>query len=62
MTLRVFEQTYAISHSQVYRLHHKGKLTILKRGRRSLIDVADAERFIATLPTLPRKTNWGSRS
>jgi hypothetical protein len=55
LTIAAFVRTYAISRATVYRLHHAGVITIKKRGRASVIDVADAQRFAASLKPLPRK-------
>jgi excisionase family DNA binding protein len=48
MTIRKFAETFALSHSTIYRLHHAGKLTIHKVGRKSVIAAQDAE-FLVTL-------------
>jgi hypothetical protein len=61
ITVTAFVRDYGVSRATAYRLHHRGLLTIKKLGRRSMIAVDEAEDFIATLPTLPRKENGGAR-
>jgi hypothetical protein len=55
ITVTAFVRNYGVSRATAYRLHHRGLLTIKKLGRRSMIAVDEAENFVMSLPTLPRR-------
>lgn len=44
-----------LSDDTLYRKHQAGEITMLKAGRRTLINAADLQRLIANLPPLPRR-------
>jgi predicted site-specific integrase-resolvase len=48
-----FCQTYVISRTALYREIKAGRLRLLKRGKRSLIERAEAERWFDTLRNPP---------
>lgn len=48
-----FCTTYVISRTALYREVKAGRLRLLKRGKRSLIERAEAERWFAALRNLP---------
>jgi excisionase family DNA binding protein len=52
MTVRQFLDTYPIGRTTLYRLAAAGQLSIVKIGRASRINRADAERWAASLPKL----------
>ena len=54
MTLRQMVEAFPLSKSTLYRLHHAGKLTIRKVGRRSVIAAGDVELLAQSLPALKR--------
>jgi excisionase family DNA binding protein len=47
------------SRSSVYRWIEGGRLRAVKRGRRTLVDVASIERFLASLPDAKIGTGGG---
>jgi hypothetical protein len=59
MTLRQMVEAYPLSRSTLYRLHHAGRLTIRKMGRRSVVNTADIELLAQSMPVLKR--NGGDR-
>ena len=52
LTLTQFCERYGCSRSTTYRLAHSKAISILKRGRSSLILLEQAEAWAAALPTL----------
>jgi excisionase family DNA binding protein len=52
MTVRQFLETYPIGRTTLYRLAAAGQIPIVKIGRASRIQRADAERWAASLPKL----------
>jgi hypothetical protein len=54
LPLRAWAARYGLSPAAVYRLHHKGQLTIVKMGRRSLVAVDDGNRLMSEAARLPR--------
>lgn len=51
MTVADFVAKFRVSRTALYRLLAQGDVTALKVGRRTLIARAEAERWLATLPT-----------
>lgn len=50
LTLRDFSERYSISRASIYRQVSDGRLRLTKLGTRSLVDVEDAEAWLAALP------------
>jgi excisionase family DNA binding protein len=50
-TIEEFAKAYKLGISHVYALARSGQLTVTKIGRRSVISVAEAERWFKGLPT-----------
>ena len=50
MSLRQWGETYGGSRSTAYRLAAAGKLRLVKRGARTLVDVDSADAHAASLP------------
>ena len=54
-TLEQFCAMQDISRTEVYRLNAQGKLTFVKRGRRTLVDLKSWDDYLASLPTFVSK-------
>ena len=57
-----FCQIYVISKASFYREVQAGRLHILKRGRRSLVERTEAERWFGKLKANPMQEKVSSRS
>lgn len=57
MTAREFQQRFAISHSEFYRQVSAKRIRITKIGRATRISRADAEAWLASLPTSREEVN-----
>lgn len=53
--LREAPAILGVSRSGIYRAASAGHIKLLKLGRRTLVDMASAQRFLERLPTLPAK-------
>lgn len=50
LSVKQFCQIYGVSRAHLYRLFEAGELTPIKTGRRTLIPVAEATRWLEALP------------
>jgi excisionase family DNA binding protein len=52
-----FCSTYKVGRSKTYRLIAAGELAAKKLGTKTVIEVDEAERWLASLPAFPRKAS-----
>jgi excisionase family DNA binding protein len=56
LTIMEFATRYSIGRSKIYEEAAAGRITLRKAGKKTLITVDDAEKWLASLPAIEPKT------
>jgi excisionase family DNA binding protein len=56
LTITEFATRYSIGRSKIYEEAAAGRITLRKAGKKTLITVDDAEKWLANLPAIEPKT------